>query len=496
MINEIFLPAAMGSNLKGGLITLMNEIKVELLIPYNLQLADISSIFKMKGSKFELSDDRGFFILSVVRKILDKLLYQDKYSFIDSEMSDSNIGARRNKNVKNHLFIVYGIINSVIREEKFSLDIQIYDLVQAFDSLWLEDCMNDIYDSVPKEQQDDKLALIFETNKTNLVAVNTPVGQTDRVNIERIVTQGGTFGPLECSNSIDKIGKNCIDNGKHLYTYKNLVKVMPLAMVDDLLAMSTCGQESVSMNTFMNTQIELKKLRFHTPDKNGKTKCHKIHVGPKNNLCPHLEVHGTKMVEVDHDTYRGDIVSSDGKNTKNVRNRISKGIGIISDIMNILEKVTFGEYYFSTALLLRESKFLNGILTNAEVWYGLSKTEIDELEELDCMLLRKILKTKCSVPLESLYLELGCLNIGTILKARRINYLHYLMSTKETEMLHKFFQAQWKYPTKNDWTEQTKADLEDFGITVDLVKSKSKYSFSQLVKRKSKEFAFQKCWIN
>ena len=264
-------------------------------------------------------------------------------------MSVSNIGARRNKNVKNHLFIVYGIINSVIREEKFSLDIQIYDLVQAFDSLWLEDCMNDIYDSVPKEQQDDKLALIFETNKTNLVAVNTPDGQTDRVNIERIVTQGGTFGPLECSNSIDKIGKNCIDNGKDLNTYKNLVKVRPLAMVDDLLAMSTCGQESVSMNTFMNTQIELKKMRFHTPDKNGKTKCHKIHVGPKNNLCPHLEVHGTKMVEVDHDTYLGDIVSSDGKNTKNVRNRISKGIGIISDIMNILEKVNtiFLLHFFS-----------------------------------------------------------------------------------------------------------------------------------------------------
>ena len=152
--------------------------------------------------------------------------------------------------------------------------------------------------------------------------------------------------------------------------------------------------------------------------------------------------------------------------------------------------MTFGEYYFSTALLLRESKFLNGILTNAEVRYGLTNTEDDELEELDCVLLRKILKTKCSVPVESLYLELGCLNIGTILKARRINYLHYLMSTKETEMLHKFFQAQWKYPTKNDWTEQTKSDLESFGITVDLVKSKSKYSFSQLVKRKSKEFAF------
>ena len=194
------------------------------------------------------------------------------------------------------------------------------------------------------------------------------------------------------------------------------------------------------------------------------------------------------MVEVDFDTYLGDIVSGDGKNSKNVKKRISKGIGIISDIMNILEKVTFGEHYYSTALLLRESLFINGILTNAEVWYGLTKDEVKEFENLDCLLLRKILNTKSSVPSESLYLELGCLNIETIIKARRINFLHYLATRKEED----FFKAQWKYPAMNDWTEQVKLDLEDFGIKIDLIfiQSKSKNVFIQLVKIKAKEFAF------
>jgi hypothetical protein len=181
--------------------------------------------------------------------------------------------------------------------------------------------------------------------------------------------------------------------------------------------------------------------------------------------------------------YLGDIVSFDGKNTQNVKSRISKGIGIISDIMNILEKVTLGEYYFSTALILRESKFINGILTNAEVWYGLTPVEIKELEDLDCLLLRKILNTKCSAPYESLFFELGCLNIETIIKARRINFLHYLSTRKKSEMHYKFFIAQWKYPTTNDWTEQVKNDLEDFGVQVDLnyIQSKSKSAFKQIV---------------
>ena len=65
-----------------------------------------------------------------------------------------------------------------------------YDLEQAFDALWLEDCMLDLYDSLPEDECYDKLALIYETNVNNLVAVNIGVGQTERVSIHRIVQQG------------------------------------------------------------------------------------------------------------------------------------------------------------------------------------------------------------------------------------------------------------------------------------------------------------------
>ena len=45
-------------------------------------------------------------------------------------------------------------------------------------------------------------------NIDNYVAVNSEhaVGQTERVNIKKIVMQGGKWGPLKCSNSMDKIG--------------------------------------------------------------------------------------------------------------------------------------------------------------------------------------------------------------------------------------------------------------------------------------------------
>ena len=102
------------------------------------------------------------------------------------------------------------------------------------------------------------------------------------------------------------------------------------------------------------------------------------------------------MGHVEDVTYLGDIISADGSNRKNVTKRIEKGHGKINDILTILEKTSLGYHYFKIALLLRESMFLNSILTNADIWVGLTKSEIEEFENLDLMLLRKFVNTPFS----------------------------------------------------------------------------------------------------
>ena len=43
---------------------------------------------------------------------------------------------------KDHLFIVYGIINSVVHDEEDPIEIQIFDIEKAFDKLNLKDSLN------------------------------------------------------------------------------------------------------------------------------------------------------------------------------------------------------------------------------------------------------------------------------------------------------------------------------------------------------------------
>ena len=59
------------------------------------------------------------------------------------------------------------------------------------------------------------------------------------------------------------------------------------------------------------------------------------------------------MSEVKSDTYLGDVISADGRNTENIKSRVSKGLGIVSQIINLMDIVNFGEHYFEIGMLLR-----------------------------------------------------------------------------------------------------------------------------------------------
>lgn len=213
-----------------------------------------------------------------------KLIYKDEYETVDESMSDSNIGARKFKNIRNHIFIIDAVINEVLVTKTDPIDIEILDYRQCFDGMWLEEVTNDLYEAGIKNRN---LALIYEANKTNQVAVQTPHGLTEKIQIGRIVMHGETLAPLECSVQVDTFGKECLEENKLLYSYRGKVGIPPLALIDDVASITTCGVESLKMNSFLNAKTNLKRLQY------GEDKCHKLHVGRKNETCPELSLtHG------------------------------------------------------------------------------------------------------------------------------------------------------------------------------------------------------------
>ena len=149
--------------------------------------------------------------------------------------------------------------------------------------------------------------------------------------------------------------------------------------------------------------------------------------------------------------------------------------------MIILREVSLGYHYFNISRTFRNAMFNSSILTNSEVWFPLKESDLKDIKSADKNLLRKIFGVPVSTPIYLLYLEIGEIPIQYMIKARRINYLHYLLNSPKGEMLRNVFEAQIRNPLKDDWVNIIKKDLEGFNI---------KYSFDQI--SKIKETLFKK----
>ena len=199
---ELFKLNVMGANLKLCLLTMLNNIKPEGIIPDIMKEAIITTIPK-SGSKFELKNERGIFKLSVLRIILLRLIYNRKYDIIDQNMSESNIGARKGKGCRNHIWVINGINHEVNSSKKHAqIVVQCYDYSQMYDSMSLSITMSDLYDY---GVQDDLLVLLNEVNRNMKISINTSYGLTEPMVIPALVAQGDLFSPLQAAVQVDSM---------------------------------------------------------------------------------------------------------------------------------------------------------------------------------------------------------------------------------------------------------------------------------------------------
>ena len=510
IIREIFMKDSIGEDLKYSLLMLCNKVKETRQLPEFMQKTNICAIYKGRGDFLSLESDRGIFLITIFRTILMKMVYKDKYPLIDKSMSDSNIGARKQKNIRNHIFVVNSVMHDVLKNKnKKPVELMVLDYKQMFDSECLFECMNDLYEAGVK---DDLFALIYESNRRSYVAVQTPQGLSKREIFEDLVMQGDVIAPLISSLQVDTFGKECLEEEKHLYYFKDIVPIPPLGMVDDLLTISECGFKSKLMNEYINFKTGSKRLQF------GTSKCIKMHVGKPNSdiLCNDLHVGEWKLEVVDNiqtggykmneffsgnikmenkmeQKYLGDIISSDGTHTKNVQERRNKGYGIITQIMQILESTFFGKYYFEVALILRESLFISSLLLNSEAWVNYTEKDVRILEQCDEILLGKILECDGKTSNAMKYLELGIMPLRFEIKKRKLLFLQYILKQDKNSMIYRILKATEENPIKGDFVSTCKKYLETIKlkITFQDIENMKKIQFRKMLKGKIKDEAFE-----
>ena len=322
--------------------------------------------------------------------------------------------------------------------------------------------------------------------------MKTPFGLTKRIEVEEVVQQRGSWGPIMCSNTVDSV--TIKSKGKYNYKYKESTEVPNLAFIDDNINISKCGLEAVNQHIYFTKMMQMKRVNFNVGDKEKKSKCEQMHVGKKTDSCPSLQIDGNSLEIVSKISYLGDVVSNNGKNVSNIKERISRGIGIINNIFSILENMNFGKHYFEIALLLFESLLINGILYNSEVWYNLTKKNIQDLSIIDKIFFSRLFSLPRTALSESVYLELGICDVENIIKIRRVMYFYNIINRNKKHLVFRVIMAQYNKRAKGDWIIDVLKDINDLKIKTDFEfrRSLSKASFKKIVKSQMNLFALKK----
>ena len=75
-----------------------------------------------------MNNDHRIVNVVKIRSIFNKFIYNEKYDIIDKNMSNSNIGGRKKRNIRDHLFVINAILQDASKNKVDAVNIQIYDI--------------------------------------------------------------------------------------------------------------------------------------------------------------------------------------------------------------------------------------------------------------------------------------------------------------------------------------------------------------------------------
>ena len=500
----IFKTSTIGSDLKNSLLKMFNKLKEAGKVPSFMRKATITTIPK-KGSKLKLENERGIFLVSTIRSLFMRLMFNMKRSVVDSNMSDSNVGGRKKKSGINHVWIMNNIIyDQVSSVKRTPVIIQKFDYRQMFDGMDSQEASGDIFNY---GVNDNYLTIIQEANKEVVISVKTPQGTTKPYTITNKTMQGDTWAPVMASAQVDAFGKEMLgSNPTYMFKFKGEVPIPLLGQVDDLLGVAEAGFKSEQLNAFVNVktsdkdlQFGTKKCSFMTVSKMKPLICHKSELFVDSWEIKHLsdgsmveELKGkTQMMEESSLLYLGHVLSKDGKNMPNITHKRNKSISTQKQIVKLVEPHDL--YTFQSAVIFIESLLRSQILYASETMVNIKESEYRAIERIEESVIQNIMKTTRSCSRHLLYLETGMIPARFQIQRQVLNLLQYILQQPAESLLFKVFKALENHPTRNDWLTGAKEVLQTFEIylTIEEIQFMKPSKFKHIVKVQSRKIGFK-----
>ena len=124
---------------------------------------------------------------------------------------------------------------------------------------------------------------------------------------------------------------------------------------------------------------------------------------------------------------------------------------------------------------------------------NISKTDFEELEKPDTILLRKLLSLSGNPSKVFIQLEMGVIPVKFVIMQKRMNFLHYILNQDITSMIRQVYIALKEDSRKGDFVTLTNNDRNDLNIdkTDFEIQDMTKPNWKKYIKEKVLCAAFQ-----
>ena len=201
--------------------------------------------------------------------------------------------------------------------------IAFYDTEKCFDSFWLEDCINSLYENGVK---DYILDLIYKMNHKAGI-----VGVCNQIFVENIVRQGTILWPVLNNCSLDKV---CHESESY---QSGNVNIKSSEFVDDIADPNDGLFQARKSNSIIVSVQEQKKLTFTAK------KCKLLKIGSRQYTGDNLYLNQQKMDVLDSFKYLGDEFISKGDCSVLCDNRAKRAVGTTTELISLCKEVKFGK---------------------------------------------------------------------------------------------------------------------------------------------------------
>ena len=393
LIREIFKKG--GNDFRQSILKMVNAIKNAKECPSEWSNMVIQTIMKKTGSKRKLGNYRRVFLVPIASLIFEKLLKNRVSPHLEENMTKFQTGGRKGKGVVDNLFILRGIIDHAKYLGR-ELWLTFYDIEKCFDRLWLEDCINSLWDN---GVTDDILYLIYMMNRRANIVIRTPFGNTESFTIDSLVKQGTSLGPILNNCSLDEICVHCDS-----YQY-GAVEIKTLEFVDDIPDANNGLPQAFHSHKIITDIITRKRLKLSID------KCKLLKINGRGSGEGSLIVYGEPMKVEELFRYLGDTFNSKGDNVALCKHRVDKSVGSTIEIISLCKEVNFGKHQIYSMITMYQSVFLPRLIYNCESWSNLTQKDISNLQDAQLKFLRGVMEVPKSTPIAALFLEFGILAI-------------------------------------------------------------------------------------